>query len=170
MDQCLIHVKDENLLMFWVPRLRQVDQLVLNELLIDHGQVVLNKVQCLQSMLEVLSVQVYFLTLASVATLRHLCDKLVQHIVSLLLLFIIIIVLDLILILILILHHLLLLVLVKHYLICIVSHLSIVYILLDDGQFSIVCILCFISTDVVLIILILLCNPVLLFFIGQHAL
>ena len=60
MDQGLVHVKDENFAVVRIPRLRQMDQLVLYIALINNCQVIFNEIESCKSMLKMLSMQVNF--------------------------------------------------------------------------------------------------------------
>ena len=55
-DERLVHVKDQNFLVFWVPRFGQVYKLVLDSIFSHYSQVILNELQSGKCVLEMLSV------------------------------------------------------------------------------------------------------------------
>ena len=85
-DECLVHIENQNFLVLWVPRIRQEHKFILDELFIYYSQVVLNELEGSQSVLKMLSVKIHlacilpiFLLLRKV-TLGHLSDELSQDV------------------------------------------------------------------------------------------
>lgn len=87
MDKGLVHVENQNFLLIFRPRGRQVDQLILYAFLSHNGQVILNEVQGLEGVLEVLSVEVHFQSISVFVDLRvsfgHLCYEATEDVVLL---------------------------------------------------------------------------------------
>ena len=74
-NESLVHIEDQDLLILGIHGIWQEDQLVLDELLVNYGEVVPDELQCSQCVLEVLPVEVYLRTLVTIVLLIVLRDS-----------------------------------------------------------------------------------------------